>query len=89
MSPQGRRGAECCLGRVRHARAGHAGRSRPKYDSDLFDNIDASVFRHRYVVTLDDLSLMKDTQTALKNVDGIADVTAFGLRGKLHHVPEH
>ena len=47
-----------------------------EYDSDLFDNIDASVFRHRYVVTLDDLSLMKDTQTALKNVDGIADVTA-------------
>ena len=47
-----------------------------EYDSDLFDNIDASVFRHRYVVTLDDLSLMKDTQAALKNVDGIADVTA-------------
>ena len=47
-----------------------------QYDSDLFDNIDASVFRHRYVVTLDDLSLMKDTQAALKNVDGIADVTA-------------
>ena len=34
-----------------------------EYDSDLFDNID-------------DLSLMKDTQAALKNVDGIADVTA-------------
>ena len=47
-----------------------------EYDSDLFDNIDASVFRHRYVVTLDDLSLMKDMQTALKNIDGIADVTA-------------
>ena len=31
-----------------------------EYDSDLFD----------------DLSLMKDTQAALKNVDGIADVTA-------------
>ena len=43
-----------------------------EYDSDLFDNIDASVFRHRYVVTLDDLSLMKDMQTALKNIDGIA-----------------
>ena len=47
-----------------------------EYDSDLFDNIDASFFRHRYVVTLDDLSLMKDMQTALKNIDGIADVTA-------------
>ena len=47
-----------------------------EYDSDLFDNIDASVFRHRYVVTLNDLSLMKDMQTALKNIDGIADVTA-------------
>ena len=29
-----------------------------EYDSDLFDNIDASVFRHRYVVTLNDLSLI-------------------------------
>lgn len=47
-----------------------------EYDSDLFDNIDASVFRHRYVVTLEDLSLMKDMQSALKNIDGIADVTA-------------
>ena len=47
-----------------------------EYDSDLFDNIDASVFRHRYVVTLNDLSLMKDMQAALKNIDGIADVTA-------------
>ena len=47
-----------------------------KYDSDLFDNIDASAFRHRYVVTLNDLSLMKDMQAALKNIDGIADVTA-------------
>ena len=47
-----------------------------EYDSDLFDNIDASFFRHRYVVTLNDLSLMKDMQAALKNIDGIADVTA-------------
>ena len=47
-----------------------------EYDSDLFDNIDASVFRHRYVVTLNDLSLMKDMQAVLKNIDGIADVTA-------------
>ena len=47
-----------------------------EYDSDLFDNIDASVFRHRYVVTLNDLALMKDMQAALKNIDGIADVTA-------------
>ena len=39
-------------------------------------HIDASVFRHRYVVTLNDLSLMKDMQAALKNIDGIADVTA-------------
>ena len=47
-----------------------------EYDSDLFDNIDASFFRHRYVLTLNDLSLMKDMQDALKNIDGIADVTA-------------
>lgn len=60
-----------------------------EYDSDLFDNIDASVFRHRYVVTLDDLSLMKDTQTALKNVDGIADVTAHLDYAENFITPEH
>ena len=66
-----------------------------EYDSDLFDNIDASVFRHRYVVTLDDLSLMKDTQAALKNVDGIVihytanpGSTAMQNRDYFENLPE-
>lgn len=46
------------------------------YDSKLFSNIDSSVFRHRYVISLSDLSLMDQTKTKLENVDGIADVTA-------------
>ena len=51
-----------------------------EYDSDLFDNIDASVFRHRYVVTLDDA----EKCGRHRRCHG-----APGLRGKLHHVPEH
>lgn len=46
------------------------------YDENLFENIDPTVFRHRFVITLDDLALMKETQTALRNIDGIASVTA-------------
>ena len=46
------------------------------YDSKLFSNIDSSVFRHRYVITLSDLSLMDQTKEDLENVKGIADVTA-------------
>ena len=46
------------------------------YDEDLFENIDATVFRHRYVVSLTDLSLMQETKAALEKVDGIADVRA-------------
>ncbi len=46
------------------------------YDSKLFTNIDSSVFRHRYVITLADLSLMDQTKEELENVKGIADVTA-------------
>lgn len=46
------------------------------YDADLFENIDSSVFRHRYVLSLTDLSLMQETKTDLENIDGIADVRA-------------
>lgn len=46
------------------------------YEENLFENIDPTVFRHRFVITLDDLALMKDTQAALRSVDGIAKVTA-------------
>ncbi len=46
------------------------------YDDELFETIDPSVFRHRYVITLDDLTQMKDTQAAISAIDGIADVNA-------------
>ena len=46
------------------------------YDADLFENIDSSVFRHRYVLSLTDLSLMQETKADLENISGIADVRA-------------
>lgn len=46
------------------------------YDENLFETIDPTVFRHRFVITLDDLSLMKETQAALRNVKGVASVRA-------------
>ena len=46
------------------------------YDADLFENIDSSVFRHRYVLSLADLSLMQETKADLENIKGIADVRA-------------
>ena len=45
-------------------------------DSSVFENLDASVFRNRYVIRLDDITLMKDTKAALEAVNGIADVNA-------------
>jgi len=42
----------------------------------LFEDIDADVFRDRYVIYLDDISLMEETKTQLEQVDGIADVSA-------------
>ena len=46
------------------------------YDADLFENIDSSVFRHRYVLSLTDLSLMQETKADLEHIEGIADVRA-------------
>ena len=46
------------------------------YDADLFENIDSSVFRHRYVLSLTDLSLMQETKADLEGIEGIADVRA-------------
>ena len=45
-------------------------------NNSLFNQIDASVFRDRYVVYLDDISLMADTKTQLEQVKGVADVSA-------------
>lgn len=45
-------------------------------DSELFEDIDGSVFRHRYVVYLEDISIMEQTQRNLYKIYGIADVQA-------------
>lgn len=49
---------------------------RDDYDPELFDILDASAFRHRYVIHLTDISLMSQTKQDLENVDGIAKVNA-------------
>ena len=45
-------------------------------DTSLFDDIDASVLRNRYVIYLNDITLMESTKEALENVPGVADVSA-------------
>ena len=45
-------------------------------DQALFQDVDASVLRHRYVIYLDDIALMADTESQVKNLTGIADVSA-------------
>ncbi len=47
-----------------------------KYDADLMEGIDESVFRHRYVITLVDIALMSQTKADLEDVEGIAKVNA-------------
>ena len=47
-----------------------------KYDQELMEGIGDDVFRHRFVVQLTDLSLMKDTQIAIGAIDGIETVNA-------------
>ena len=48
-----------------------------QYDEDdLYSNLDASVFRHRYVIHLTDPDQMAATKTAVENVKGIGDVRA-------------
>lgn len=46
-------------------------------DKTLFDDIDESVFRNRYVVYLDDITLMENTKRDLENLNGIDDVSAY------------
>ena len=45
-------------------------------DSTVFENLDASVFRNRYVIHMDDITLMEETKNAIDAVNGIADVNA-------------
>lgn len=46
------------------------------YDPELFDSLDESVFRHRYIIHLTDISLTAQSKTDLEAVDGVADVNA-------------
>ena len=47
-----------------------------KYDSALMDGIDATVFRHRFVIHLEDIALMEQTKTSLESIPGVAWVNA-------------
>ena len=47
-----------------------------KYDDDLMEGIDESVFRHRFVIHLTDIALMAQTKADLEAVPGIAKVNA-------------
>ena len=45
-------------------------------NSTIFDGVDATVFRHRFVINLDDISKMADTQARLIATAGVARVNA-------------
>ena len=45
-------------------------------NSSIFDEIDATVFRHRYIIYLNDIALMAQTKADIEQVEGIADVSA-------------
>ena len=45
-------------------------------DSTVFENLDASVFRNRYVIRLNDITLMRDTADTVDAVNGVADLNA-------------
>ena len=47
-----------------------------KYDESLMEGIDETVFRHRFVIHLTDISQMAETERDLRNVPGIAKVNA-------------
>lgn len=46
------------------------------YDGGLFSSLGSDVLRHRYVVYLNDISLMAETTAELEQVSGIAQVNA-------------
>lgn len=45
-------------------------------DTGLLDDVDSSILRHRYIVYMDDISLMGQTQDALLNIEGITEVSS-------------
>lgn len=46
-------------------------------DESLFQDVEASVFRDRYVIYLDDIALMEQTKSELESIPGIASVQAY------------
>ena len=50
--------------------------SRDEALDSFVEEMDASTFRDRYVVTLEDNSLMKETEAQIRAVDGVSDVNA-------------
>ena len=47
-----------------------------KYDDRLMEGIDETVFRHRFVIHLNDITQMAETKARLESVEGIAKVNA-------------
>ena len=47
-----------------------------KYDKDLMEGIDETVFRHRFIIHIDNIEKLAETQSALENTPGIAKVRA-------------
>ncbi len=45
-------------------------------DEDVFTGVDASTFRHRFVVTLIDNALIKETVSQLEKVEGVVKINA-------------
>ena len=47
-----------------------------KYDKTLMEGIDETVFRHRFIIHLNDIEKLAETKAELENVPGIAKVRA-------------
>ena len=47
-----------------------------KYDATLMEGIDEEVFRHRFIVHLNDIAYMSQTKTELEAIPGVAKVNA-------------
>lgn len=47
-----------------------------EYEEGMFESIQADAFRHRYLINLDDVSLMAESKVKIEQVDGIAETNA-------------
>jgi cell division transport system permease protein len=50
--------------------------AKEQNDATMFSGLDSSTFRDRYVVTMEDNSLMQKTVDEIRKIDGVAEVTA-------------